>query len=76
MGKLHSSMRGKLIDMEQLNLKNELIPAVGNAKVNARGDQLGPGGKVIKTKEEILADYYANNPRAIKEEITQSRTKG
>jgi hypothetical protein len=69
-------MRGKQIDMEQLNLKNELIPAVGNAKVNARGDQLGAGGKVIKTKEEILADYYANNPRAVKEEPTQSRTKG
>jgi hypothetical protein len=76
MGKLHTSMRGKQIDMEQLNLKNEMIPAVGNAKVNARGDQLGPGGKIVKTKEEILADYYANNPRAIKEEITQSRTKG
>ena len=69
-------MRGKQIDMEQLNLKNELIPAVGNAKVNARGDQLGAGGKVIKTKEEILADYYANNPRAVKEDPTQSRTKG
>ena len=69
-------MRGKQVDMEQLNLKNELIPAVGNAKVNARGDQLGPGGKIVKTKEEILADYYANNPRAIKEELVQSRTKG
>ncbi len=76
MGKLHTSMRGKLVDMEQLNLKNELIPAVGNAKVNARGDQLGPGGKIVKTKEEILADYYANNPRAVKEDTTPSRTKG
>lgn len=76
MGKLHTSMRGKMVDMEQLNLKNELIPAVGNAKVNARGDQLGPGGKIVKTKEEILADYYANNPRAIREENTPTRTKG
>ena len=28
------SMRGKEVDMEKLNLKNEELPAVGNAKVN------------------------------------------
>jgi hypothetical protein len=76
MGKLYTSMRGKQIDMEQLNLKHEQIPAVGNMKVNARGDQLGPGGQIVKTKEEILADYYRNNPRAPQEEATSTRKKG
>lgn len=69
MGKTVRSMRGKEIDMEKLNLKNELLPAVGNAKVNARGDELGAGGKIIRTREQVLQDYYKKNPRAVKEEI-------
>jgi hypothetical protein len=69
-------MRGKTIDMEQLNLKHETIPAVGNMKVNARGDELGPGGKIVKTREEILADYYSTNPRAAREDAPAERKKG
>ena len=61
MGKLYTSMRGKEVDMEKLNLKNETIPAVGNMRVNARGDELGAGGKIVRTKEQILADYYAKS---------------
>ena len=71
----YTSMRGKEIDMEKLNLKNETIPAVGNAKMNARGDQLGPGGKIVKTREEMLKDYYDKNPRAVREEPTPARKK-
>lgn len=61
MGKTHTSMRGMPIDMEKLNLQNELMPAVGNVKVNARGDELGKGGKIVKTREQILQDYYKNS---------------
>ena len=68
------SMRGKAVDMERLNLQNELTPAVGNVKVNARGDELGPGGKIVKTREQILQDYYSTNPRAVKED-TEARKK-
>jgi hypothetical protein len=63
MGKTYTSMQGKEIDMEKLTLRNELTPAVGNLKVNARGDELGPGGKIVRTREQILQDYYKNNPR-------------
>ena len=70
---LVTSMRSKEVDMEKLNLKNEELPAVGNAKVNARGDELGPGGKIIRTREEVLSDYYKQNPRAIKEEIVSRK---
>jgi len=54
----HRSMRGKIVDMEKLTKQNELMPAVGNMRVNARGDQLGEGGKIIKKREEIVAEYY------------------
>lgn len=75
MGKVYSSVRGKEIDMEKLTLKNETLPAVGNANVNARGDELGPGGKIIRTREQVLQDYYKSNPRAMEEEVAK-RSKG
>ena len=68
-------MRGKEVDMEKLNLRNETIPAVGHMKVNARGDEIGAGGKVIRTREEILKDYYKDNPRAIQEEVVDRAKK-
>jgi len=44
---VYRTMQGKEVDMFKLIARNELTPAVGNAKVNARGDKLGPGGKII-----------------------------
>ena len=51
--------------MDLLRKRNELTPAVGNARVNARGDELGPGGKIIRKREEVLADYYRDNPQKV-----------
>jgi hypothetical protein len=53
---IYRSARGKEIDMLQLVKQNEMTIAVGNAKVNARGDKLGPGGTIIKTREQIVAE--------------------
>ena len=66
--KQYRTMQGKAIDMDMLRKKNELTPAVGNVKVNARGDELGPGGQIIKKREDVLKDYYAENP-AMPDEI-------
>lgn len=60
----YRSFQGKEIDMEKLMQKNELTPAVGNANMNARGDKLGPGGKIVQTREEVVAEYYEANPKA------------
>lgn len=51
-------MQGRVIDMDKLMRQNELTPAVGNMNVNARGDELGAGGKIVKTREEVAAEYY------------------
>lgn len=59
--KQYKSMQGKIVDMDLLRQRNELTPAVGNVRVNARGDELGPGGKIIKKREEVLRDYYDDN---------------
>src|SRR4051812_5719239 len=58
MGKLYRTAQGKQIDIEAIRLKNELVPALGNMKVNARGDQLGSGGAIIKTREQIVDEIY------------------
>ena len=54
-------MQGREVDMNKLINLNETTPAVGNMKVNARGDEIGPGGQIIRKREEILA---ASNPPA------------
>lgn len=66
--KVHRTANGKIIDMDLLRQQNELVPAVGNARVNARGDELGPGGKIVRKREDILADFY----RAAEEKASRS----
>ena len=70
--KLHKSANGKIVDMDLLRQKNELTPAVGNARVNARGDELGPGGKIVRKREDIMKEYYSTNP-GVKEEVPVSQ---
>jgi hypothetical protein len=67
--KVYKTMQGKAVDMDLLRQKNELTPAVGNARVNARGDELGPGGKIIRKREDVLADYYRDNPERVQDEL-------
>ena len=55
------SYRGKEIDMVSLAKKNDRTIALGNANMNARGDILGSGGKIVKTREEQLAEYREGN---------------
>ena len=60
---IYRTMQGKEIDMGKLVNQNEMTIAVGNMKVNARGDKIGPGGKIAKTREELLAErQQANDP--------------
>ena len=55
------SFRGHQVDMVSLAKKNEKVVALGNANMNGRGDILGKGGKIIKTREEVLADWCATH---------------
>ena len=73
MGKLHTSMRGEVVDMDKMSLQFGQTPAVGNMKVNARGDELGYGGAIVKTREQVLQDFYAQNPNALRGDDTSNR---
>lgn len=60
---MHRTATGKEFNMDQLRQKHELTPAVGNIRVNARGDELGPGGKIIKKRNEVLDEYYRSQTK-------------
>jgi len=40
---------GKQIDFDAIRLANEHILAVGNMKLNSRGDEIVPGGVILRT---------------------------
>lgn len=56
--RIYKTMQGRMVDIEKLRAANETTPAVGNMGVNARGDSLGPGGKIVKTKQQHMREYY------------------
>lgn len=75
MGRTYKTMQGREVDMEKLMSQHELMPAVGNISVNARGDELGQGGKIIRKREEIISEYYEDNPKAKKDAIEPVKIK-
>ena len=58
MGKVYRTAMGKQVDIDAIQHINSEVIAVGNMNVNARGDQLGPGGKVVKTRNEVMKENY------------------
>lgn len=64
MGKIYRTAQGRELDIEKVRLQHENVPAIGNMRVNARGDQLGPGGKILRTREQIMDEHYKTSNRA------------
>lgn len=63
--RVYRSMQGREVDMESLSARNETMPAVGNVRMNARGDELGPGGTIVRKREDIVANHYnSQTPKA------------
>jgi hypothetical protein len=60
---------GKPINLDAIIASNENAIAIGNMKTNARGDELGQGGRVVKTKEQVMAEYYALNTPTIQSTV-------
>lgn len=60
MSKYRTAM-GRTIDMAALATKHEKIRAVGNMKVNARGDTIDPDNKVINDNTKRVSNTYAKS---------------
>lgn len=72
---VYRSMQGKEIDMQKLAMINEMTPAVGNMKVNARGDELGPGGKILRKREETTNFAQTPEQQYVKKETVEQPVK-
>ena len=70
---IYRTAQGKSIDLDALRVRNEQSVAVGNMKTNARGDELGPGGIVVRTREQVMKEYYNTNAVYTKEKVEQQR---
>jgi hypothetical protein len=55
----YRTAQGKSLDMTALAAKNERTRAVGNMKVNARGDTIDSSGKVVVPVTEKIGQTYA-----------------
>ena len=63
---VYRTAKGRELDMTKLISQNELTLAVGNMSVNARGDKIGPGGKIVAKREQL---HPASTP------VTETITK-
>lgn len=52
--KVYRSAQGKMVDLGTIMLQNEHVRAVGNMKVNARGDKIDSLNQVIETRTERI----------------------
>jgi hypothetical protein len=55
---VYKSANGKTVDMGSLALQNEMTRAVGNMKVNARGDLIDEHNRVIAKKTDQVNKIY------------------
>jgi hypothetical protein len=70
---IYKTAQGKPVDMDALRIQNEQTVAVGNMKTNARGDELGPGGVVVRTRDQVMKEYYDSNAVYTKERVEQQQ---
>ena len=71
MPSIHRTARGVSVDIEQIRLSNEEAVAVGNHRVNARGDMLDASGKVMMTRDEVMAKHYNNTNKTFNIPVDQ-----
>lgn len=56
---IYKTAQGRMLDMAALAAKNERTRAVGNMKVNARGDIIDRNGNIVTPVNEKINDQYA-----------------
>jgi hypothetical protein len=63
---VYKSASGKNVDMGALRLQNEKVRAVGNMRVNARGDEIDDNNNIIRKKNDQVNKQYqrqTNQPK-------------
>ena len=73
--KLYRTMQGRMVDIDKLRAANESVQAVGNMNVNARGDVIGQGGRIVKTKDAVMKDYYQTPKGVAQDTVSREQTQ-
>jgi hypothetical protein len=71
--RVYKTASGRVINIDAIMSQHEESIAVGNMRVNARGDELGPGGRIERTREKVMADYYKLNTPVASDYIPVAR---
>ena len=71
--RVYKTANGRTINIDAIMAQNEESIAIGNMRVNARGDELGPGGRIERTREKVMADYYKLNTPVASDYIPMPR---
>lgn len=56
--KIYRTAQGRSVDLGALQLKNEHVRAVGNMKVNARGDKIDSNNQPIESRNQQVSRQY------------------
>lgn len=67
--KVYKTAQGKTVDMGRLMVQNEKTRAVGNMKVNARGDLVDDMNNIVSSKPQQVNTQYnkqVQNPKGNK----------
>lgn len=58
------SYKGRDVNVNKIFEEQAKTMAIGNIRINARGDVIGIGGKIVKTREQLENEYVDKNPNA------------
>lgn len=58
------SYKGREVNVNKIFEEQSKTMAIGNMRINARGDVIGIGGKIVKTREQLENEYVDKNPNA------------
>lgn len=72
MPSIYKTARGAMLDIDSLRLANETTVAVGNAGVNARGDQIDEYGNIIATRNQMMDRHYNTGQTGTKVNIPRN----
>ena len=73
--RVYTTANGRHINIDTIIAQNEETIAVGNMKTNARGDELGPGGRIERKRNEVMSEYYKLNTPVATDNVPKSHKK-
>lgn len=75
MQNIRTSLQGQKINFDQFVAYNDKTKAVGNMRVNARGDIIDASGNILKTRTEIMKQKFIGSTNVSHRKTRTGKTK-